>query len=225
MFAQPTLAASAISVEPVYIDVWQDDEFTVNIAVYPAENEVYGASYTLHFDNTLLKATSWTQGEFLTRDGNSSTVWVHEIDNIIGKFEYAESRVGTDVGGIGGAPGNLTMITFEAIGEEGISPLDISDLDGELLYSTSGSILTDIYNGRVGIAQSSTPFLIRGYVSYENGSECDNPAANITNMDIGEEWTTETEATSNYYQITLASCDDVIAGETHIHHLQHHDLS
>jgi len=140
-------------------------------------------------------------------------VWIHEIDNILGKVEYAEVRMGTD-SGVGGAPGNLTTITFEVIGDEGISTLDISDYNGELLYSTSGSILTDIYNGRVGIAQSSTPFLIRGYASYENGSECDNPAVNITNMDIGEEWTTETNETSNYYQIMLASCADIIAGET-----------
>jgi len=213
IFAQPALAASAISVEPVYIDVWQDDEFTVNIIVDPAENEVYGASYTLHFNNTLLMATSWTQGEFLTRDGNSSTMWAHEIDNIIGKFEYAESRVGTDVGGIGGVPGNLTMITFDVIGEEGISPLDISDLDGELLYSTSGSILTDIYNGRVGIAQAQAPFLIRGYVSYKDGSECNDPAVNITNLNTSKEWTTETNETSNYCQLMLTSGADVIVDE------------
>jgi len=213
IFAQPTLAASAIRVEPVYMDVWQDDEFTVNIIVDPAENEVYGASYTLYFNNTLLKATSWTQGEFLTRDGESSNVWIHEIDNILGKVEYAEVRMGTD-SGVGGAPGNLTTITFEVIGEEGISSLNISDLDGELLYSTSGSIPTTVYNGRAGIARTQSPFVISGYVYYENGSEYDDPAVTITNMDIGEEWVANTNETSNYYQIVLASCADVIAGET-----------
>jgi hypothetical protein len=210
IFAQPTLANSTISVEPVYIDVWQDDEFTVNIAVDPAENEVYGASYTFHFDNTLLRAISWTPGEFLTRDGNSSNVWIHKIDNILGKFEYAESRVGTDVG-VGGDSGNLTTITFEAVREEGVSSLNISDLEGELLYSTNGSIPTTVYNGRVGIAQSPTPFLIRGYVSYKDGSDCNDPAVNIT--DIGEEWTAETSESSNYYQLMLASCANVIAGD------------
>jgi hypothetical protein len=141
-------------------------------------------------------------------------VWVHEIDNIIGKFEYAESRVGTDVGGIGGAPGNLTTITFEAVREEGVSSLNINDLEGELLYSTNGSIPTTVYNGRVGIAQSPTQFLIRGYVSYKDGSDCNDPAVNITNLDIGKEWTAETNETSNYYHLMLASCADVIAGET-----------
>ncbi|MEA3485085.1 MAG: Ig-like domain-containing protein [Candidatus Aerophobetes bacterium] len=213
IFVQPALAASAISIEPAYIDVWQDDEFTMNIVVDPAENEVYGASYTLHFNNTLPMATSWTPGEFLTRDGNSSNVWIHEIDNTIGKFKYAEGRTGTDVG-VGGDPGNLTMITFDVIGEKGISSLNISDLDGELLCSTSGSIPTTVYNGRVGIAQTQSPFLISGYISYENSSECNDPAVTITNMDVGEGWVAKTNETSNYYQIMLASCDDVIAGET-----------
>ena len=146
VFAASALAAQ-MSVEPEYQEVFHGDNVTVDIKVYPEESEIYSASYTLHFNNTLLMATSWTQGKFLTRDGNSSTVWVHEIDNIIGKFEYAESRVGTDVGGIGGAPGNLTTITFQVIGDEGVSPLDISDLDGELLYSTSGHIPTEVDNG------------------------------------------------------------------------------
>jgi hypothetical protein len=212
MFAQPALTTSAISVEPAYIDVWQDEEFTVNITVDPAENEVYSASYTLHFDNTLLKAISWTQGEFLTRDGKSSNLWVYEIDNTLGKFEYGEGRISTDVG-VGGDPGNLTMITFQPR-KTGLCSFNISDLDSGLLYSTSGPIIpTDINNGSVEIVVPSTPFLIYGYVSYENGNDCNDPAVNITNMDIGVEWTAETSETSNYYQIALSSCADVIAGE------------
>jgi len=212
IFAASALAAQ-ISVEPVYQEIFHGDNVTVNITVDPQGGEVYGASYTLHFDNTLLKATSWTQGEFLTRDGNSLNVRIPEIDNILGKVEYVEYRVGADVG-IGGDPGNLTMITFQVIGAEGVSLLNISDLDGELLYSTSGSIPTTVYNGRVGIAQAQAPFLIRGYVSYENSSDCNDPAVNITNLDIGKEWAAETNESSNYYQIMLASCADVIAGET-----------
>ena len=215
MFAQPALANSAISVEPAYVDVWQDDEFTVNIIVDPAENEVYSASYTLYFNSTLLEAISWTPGEFLTRDGNSSNLWKHEIDNDLGKFEYAEGREGTDVG-IGCDPGNLTTITFKVIGEEGISLLNISDLDGGLLSNSSPPypIPTDIYGGRVGIAQSSTPFMISGYIFYEGGTPCNNFSVNITNLNTSNEWTAKTNETSNYYQLMLASGDEIVAGET-----------
>jgi hypothetical protein len=213
IFAQPALATSAISVEPAYIDVWQGDEFTVNITVNPEESAVYGGSYTLYFNNTLLNATTQIQGPFLTQDGQSSNVWWNEIDNTTGKVEYSESRQGTEVGVSN--PGVLATIIFQVIGDEGISALIISDYNGELLYSSSppGPILTDIYNGRVGIAQSSTPFLLHGYVSYDDGSDCNYPAVNVTNLNTSEEWTAEKDASSNYYQLMLSSCADVIAGD------------
>ena len=159
MFAQPALANSAISVEPAYIiDVWQD-EVTVNITVDPAENEVYSASYTLHFNNTLLKATTLTPGPFLTQDGNSSTVWADEINNALGKIEYAECRIGTDVGVTD--IGVLTTITFHVIGVKGVSLLGIGDLAGGLLVnSTSAPIPTSINNGTCKIIEqtpTSTP--------------------------------------------------------------------
>ena len=160
IFAQPVLATSIISVEPAYMDVWQDDEFTVNITVDPAENEVYGASYTLHFDKTILNATLQTQGPFLRQDGQGSTVWRNKIDNPNGTIEYSESRMGTDFGVTG--PGVLTTITFQAIGVEGTSPIGISDYNGALLYSPNGSIPTSINNGTCkckieDITATSTP--------------------------------------------------------------------
>ena len=211
IFAQPALATSAMSVEPAYMAVWQDEEFTVNITVDPAENEVYSASYTLHFDNTILNATLQTQGPFLRQDGQGSAVPWDVIDNLNGTVEYSEYRQGTTVGVSN--PGVLATITFRVIGDEGISALNISDYNGELLYSTTGSILTDIYNGSVGVAQVQTPFLISGYVFYDGGSDCNDPAANITNLNISKEWTAETNVTSNYYQTMLSSCADVVAGE------------
>jgi len=200
-----------MSVEPAYMGVWQYEEFTVNITVDPAENEVYSASYTLHFDNTILNATLQTQGPFLRQDGQGSAVPWDVIDNLNGTVEYSEYRQGTDVGVSN--PGVLAAITFQVIGDEGISELNLSDYNGELLYSTTGSIPTDVNNGRVGVAQAQTPFLVSGYVFNEDGSDYNNPTANITNLDTGKEWMAETYETSNYYQLTLASCADVIAGE------------
>jgi hypothetical protein len=160
VIAQPVLATSVIHVEPSHVNIPSGGNFTVNITVDPAGNEVYSVSYTLYFDNTLLNAISWTQGEFLTRDGNSSNVWTHKINNTLGKFEYAEGRMGAAVG-VGGDPGNLTTITFQAIGNEGVSLLEIGDLAGGLLVdSTSGPISTDISNGTCkieDITPTSTP--------------------------------------------------------------------
>ncbi|MHC1583598.1 MAG: cohesin domain-containing protein [Methanosarcinales archaeon] len=211
IFAQPSAATSTISVEPAYTYVWHGDEFTVNITVDPAENEVlYGASYTLYFNKTLLNATSQTQGPFLSQDGEKTNVFVNEINNNLGRIEYAESRMGTLVGV--NSSGVLTTITFQA-NRKGISQLNLRDLDGELLYSTAGPIQTYINNGRVAIAIAPTPFLIHGQVSYENNTPCNNPTVNITNLNTSEEWQAETHAENNCYRLMLVYGMDIAAGD------------
>ena len=191
--------AAQISVEPAYQEVFQGDNVTIDIKVYPEASEVYGASYTLYFNNTLLNATSLTQGTFLSQDGASTNIFVKKINNTLGKIEYAESRMGTDFGVTG--PGVLATITFQAIGERGISPLDISDLEGELLYSTSGAILTYINNGSVKI--NETPgFIISGFVEYDNGDPVLYPDVMITNLNTSEIFIAETSASSNSYQVS-----------------------
>jgi hypothetical protein len=66
VFATSALAAQ-MSVEPVHQEAFQGDNIKVNITVATegAEN-IYAASYTLYFNNTLLNATSLEKGPFLT---------------------------------------------------------------------------------------------------------------------------------------------------------------
>ena len=143
LFIAPAQAAQ-MSVEPVHQEVVQGDNITIDIKVHPEESAVYGASYTLHFDNTLLNATTQAKGPFLTHDGAISNIYKDEIDNTIGEIIYAETRSAT--AGVTD-PGVLATITFQVIGEEGVCSLNISDLEGALLYSLSGSIPTDVNNG------------------------------------------------------------------------------
>ena len=88
-------------------------------------------------------------------------------------------------------------------------------LDEVILSDSNASEIQNVAvnSGYVGIAQPSTPFLINGYVFYENDNECNNPIVNITNLDTGGEWTAKTIENSNYYQIMLASAD-IVEGET-----------
>ena len=131
------LAASALaaqmSVEPVYQEAFQGDDITVNITVDPEGSEVYGASYILYFNNTVLNAKSLVKGPFLTQDGNSSNIQYPptEINNTAGEIEYVEYKMGA-VPGVTGC-GVLTTITFQVIGEEGTSQLNLGDSDGLLL--------------------------------------------------------------------------------------------
>jgi hypothetical protein len=213
-FAATTLTGSQtgpiISVGPPYIDVSHGDTFTVNITVDPGGNEISGVDYIISFNNTLLDATLLTRGTFF--DGfTTDDTYGDGIDDVTGKIDYGEliwPYTGTGVIN----SGTVTTITFQAIGERGVSELyfktvALSDPDG-IKFSNAA-----IYSGRVGVAQPSTPFLIRGYVSYNNGSGCSDPVVNITNLNIGKEWTAKTNETSNQYQTTLSSCGDVIAGD------------
>jgi hypothetical protein len=148
------LAASAhaaqMSVDPSYQHASNGSVITVDITVDPEEVSVHSASYTLHFNNTLLYAISQETGPFLTQDGATSNIWHDNINNTAGRIEYAEARYGSaEVSD----PGVLATITFEVIGEEGISTLNISKLFNELLYSFDhgGSILPDLNNGSVEV--------------------------------------------------------------------------
>jgi len=62
-------------------------------------------------------------------------------------------------------------------------------------------------------AAAPEPFTIYGYVFYENGTACNNPVVNITNLNTSVKWQAETNATSNYYQLVLDTGTDVNATE------------
>ena len=56
-----------------------------------------------------------------------------------------------------------------------------------------------------------TPFIIYGWGTYTNGTDCDNLTVGITNPDNGKTWTAETSG--NYYQILLTNGTDLNASE------------
>ena len=193
-----------INVEPPYLSVSQGDTFTVNIVVDPDGTEIYGASYIIRFDNAVLKALSQNLGPFL--GGN---IVANDIDNPNGSVDYGEYR--TDGGGVTD-PGVLTTIEFEAI-STGINELHFEQV---LLSYPDGNRIKNvaICNGRVGIDQPPSSFMISGYVFNEDESVCDNPAVTITNLNTCMEWVAVTAESSNYYRLVLASCYDIIANDT-----------
>ena len=193
-----------INVEPPDLSVSQGDTFTVNIVVDPDANTTAGVDYILRFDNAVLKALNQNKGPFL-----GGIEIANDIDNPNGSLDYGESR--TCGGGVTD-PGVLTTIEFEVIS------ISISELHFEqvLLSDPDGARIKNvaICNGRVGIDQPSTPFMISGYVFNEDESVCNNPVVTITNLNTCREWAAVAAESSNYYRIVLASCDDVIANDT-----------
>jgi hypothetical protein len=177
---QAASAAPAISVEPLYQSVSQGDTFTVNITLDPDGNKVSAVDYRLSFDNTLLNATSLTHGTFF--DGfTTDDTYGAGINSTTGTVDYGELIWPVTGEGVTD-PGTVTTITFQAIGEHGVSELYFVTAT---LSDPGGAKFSDatVYSGRVGIAQPPpTSFLICGYVFNGGGSECNNPAVDITNL-------------------------------------------
>jgi len=124
MFCQNGMAAeSSVGVSPQTVTASVGDTFTIDIIVDSPIGEVYGAQYELYFDNTVLNATSQTQGTFLSQDGENTNVPANTIDNSLGKIVYCEARMGAPAGVTG--KGVLASITFEAI-KSGTSTLTLS---------------------------------------------------------------------------------------------------
>jgi len=59
-----------------------------------------------------------------------------------------------------------------------------------------------------------TPFVINGYVSYANGTVCNNSNVNVTNTNTGENWYAKNSSDSNYYRLVLGNGTDLNASET-----------
>ena len=74
-------------------------------------------------------------------------------------------------------------------------------------------IITTLCVTSAQAATQSTPFLIYGYVSYEDGSECNDPSVNITNLDTEAEWQAVKNASFNYFQIMLVNGTDLNGSE------------
>ncbi|MEA1943804.1 MAG: dockerin type I domain-containing protein [Euryarchaeota archaeon] len=201
-------ASPVISIEPTYTGVSYGETFTVNVTIDPCGDEVMGAEYKLYFNDSLLDVISQSKGTFLSQDGASTVPIVDNIDGM--PIEYGEMRMGTDSGVI--VPGTLTTITFKVIREPRIDELCLSDV--ALSYPDATEIPeVTVRTGRLGADQPSTPFAICGDITHGDGSECNDPIVNITNLNTSRRWTAVTTESSNYYQIVLASPDDVIVGD------------
>ena len=59
----------------------------------------------------------------------------------------------------------------------------------------------------------ATPYMINGWVFYDDGTVCDGPVVSIKNLDTSNNWSVETNASYNYYQLMLANGTDLNVSE------------
>ena len=130
----------------------------------------------------------------------NSTVVATYTDNNIG---YTSIGASNQVG----ASGDLVFanVEFTVVGF-GSSPLDL--VVSSLYDNAPLDVPRSISNGSITV-EPVKPFFIYGYVCYESGTQCNNPTVSITNLNTYEEWQTETDGSSNYYQITHTSGGDL----------------
>jgi len=209
---QAASALPTISVEPSFQTVSSGENFTVDIYVDQEGNATAGAAYVLYFNNTLLSATSLVSGTFF--GGYSVNTYGEGINNSAGTIDYGEAIQGQGSGGVT-TDGTLTTITFQAIADHGTSELRFDETWTELSDPDGYPITMNTGEGSVRITgdEPPTPFLISGYVCYENSTPCNSPLVNITNLNTHGEWQSETSCGSNYYQISLSSGIDLNATE------------
>ena len=66
----------------------------------------------------------------------------------------------------------------------------------------------------VPAAAQPTPYMTHGYIWNENGNPCNNPVVTVINLNTSTEWSAETNAGYNYYQLVLKNSSEVKGGDT-----------
>jgi hypothetical protein len=143
-------SAAQISVEPSSQTVTKGENFTVDIYVDPEGSVTVAVDYILHFNNTLLNATSLTHGTFFDGFTTDDTYGLG-INNTMGTVDYGELIWPWPTSGEGVInPGTVTTITFQAIAEEdGVSELSFKTVT--LSDPNGAGILTNVSNGNVSV--------------------------------------------------------------------------
>ena len=173
---------------------------TVTAPVLISNVDNYGTgTISISYDPVVVHVTSVSSGPYSTVTGWSA-------DNIRGIVIISAWNMN-------GVSGDIVFanVTFQAVRSAGSTTLNISVTT--LKDISQYDIPAIIKNGYFSILHPSTPFMVCGYVFYENGSECNNPEVTITNLNTCKEWQAETHINENYYRIKLNGGVDIDTAE------------
>ncbi|PXF62193.1 MAG: hypothetical protein C4B59_00865 [Candidatus Methanogaster sp.] len=188
-------AATTVSLADVVVE--PDDVVTLPIVIDDITN--YGTgTINIGYDSSIVYVTGVT-------GSSDSNVVAKNIDNTTGLVRILASN-------LGGVSGDIVFanVKFMAVGP-GTTSLNINVI--ELCDTSYNDISADISDGSITVPQPPKSFLIYGYVAYENGTPCNNPTVNITNLNNGKKWISETNGNGGYYQISLTSGVDLNVSE------------
>jgi hypothetical protein len=132
---------AGVSVVPESSSVSRCDTLEVDIYLAGDVTDLTGFDLNLDWDPTLFEVTGIMYDPFLTSTGRTAQEIAKVIDNTTGTLNYAVATVGTALGP--NAPGNLAVVTLEAIGV-GTSALHLHDVQiSESGFMVDPAALTD----------------------------------------------------------------------------------
>ncbi len=209
VYDPPQSDCTNISIETPSVDIYKDDNFTVNVSIN-TDGSVFAGEFTLYFNPSILSAISVDEGDFLSQDGTNTSMQMcklgvlpelcPKIDNTAGKIVFANTRVGKNKPGVNGT-GVLASVTFNAK-SGGTSILDLENVtlsDHNLLLVPDVSVTDGIVDVMV-----TKPSVIN---QVTDDSSAGNPTNVGSDVTFTVNWSDEDSTLARIYVCDSANID------------------
>ena len=171
-------------------DAWDSSSttFTVQDAQAPQWSDAQTNKTPVYENNSVKFTANWTD------------------DVALAGYIFSINQTGTWV--------NSSFVSFSGTSDVSENTTQITATAGTMVewrfYANDTSDNGNVTNIHSFIVSSpapppSSPYILYGRVFYKNGTACNNPVVNITNLNNSKQWQAETNASYNYYKMTLAN--------------------
>ena len=129
---------------------------------------------------------------------------VHDVENAARTFGITIDQVVNVTWLINGTEVQVNKSTTDASYTNTTAIAGIWNISAIASNKNGTAMQTWVWNiASSGTANSIAPFMIYGWVFYDNGSDCIYPVVNISNPNISTGWQAQTLDVSHYYQLVL----------------------
>ncbi|HDJ38044.1 MAG TPA: hypothetical protein ENF24_02495 [Methanosarcinales archaeon] len=129
---------------------------------------------------------------------NTGAMWQAETRDGYGYYELIIDSANVGIG---------DLIEWSATGGAAFNTTDHTVSQSDLERGGVFEVNLTLESPPPTTSQPRAPFVICGWVNYENGAPCDAPCVNITNLDASAMWQAETRDGYGYYELILNSAN------------------
>ena len=148
-----------VNVSPEVSTASHGAKFVINITINPNSSEIYAGQFNVRYNSSMLEVVNSASGPFLIQDGASTYVVINEINNTIGRIEYAETRTGTYDGVT--EPDTFASIIFKVSNATEIGDMTTIYLENVKLSDPNETLIPVVLNnGTVVVTEDDSPPLI-----------------------------------------------------------------